>query len=126
MVAASSSVTVRKGANKHCCWGNCQSDSRYPDKLPTRTFFINFPQVGKIKDKNTDWKNCQEKEKTEKAKRCAHKCGRKGFDISKITKDTYICSLHFHGGKGPTTDDPDPILATLSAAEVEKSSKKQR
>ncbi|XP_066928361.1 uncharacterized protein [Clytia hemisphaerica] len=126
MATKNGSVSVRKGANKHCCWGNCKSDSRYPDKLPPGTFFINFPQVGKVKEKNTQWKNNQEKEKTEKAKRWAHKCGRKGFDHTKITKDTYICSLHFHGGKGPTEDNPEPILATLSSTEVEKCSRKKR
>ncbi|XP_066920117.1 uncharacterized protein [Clytia hemisphaerica] len=82
--------------------------------------------VGKVKEKNTQWKNNQEKEKTEKAKRWAHKCGRKGFDQTKITKDTYICSLHFHGGKGHTEDNPEPILATLSSTEVEKCSRKKR
>ena len=25
------------------------------------------------------------------------------------TKDSYICSLHFVGGNGPTKDDPDLI-----------------
>ena len=31
-----------------------------------------------------------------------HACGRKGFTINSITKDTYICSLHFVGGNGLT------------------------
>ena len=126
MATKNGSVSVRKGANKHCCWGNCKNDSRYPDKLPPGTFFINFPQVGKVKEKNTQWKNNQEKKKTEKAKVWAHKCGRKDFDHTKITKDTYICSLHFHGGKGPTEDNPEPILATLSSNEVVKCSRKKR
>ena len=29
----------------------------------------------------------------------------KSFTIDKITKDTYICSLHFVGGNGPTEED---------------------
>ena len=29
------------------------------------------------------------------------------------TKDSYICSLHFVGGNGPTEEDPDPISLLL-------------
>ena len=29
-----------------------------------------------------------------------HACDRKGFINNKITKNTYICSLHFIGGDG--------------------------
>ena len=56
-----------------------------------------------------------------------HACGRKGFTIDKITKDTYICSLHFVGGNGPTEEDPDPINASLLECElVRKKDKKKR
>ena len=45
-------------------------------------------------------------------------CGRKDFTkLEQITKDTYICSLHFIGSKGPTDDNPEPILATLTPEE---------
>ena len=38
--------------------------------------------------------------------------GRKDFNcIEQIKKDTYICSLHFFGQKGPTDDHPDPVKA---------------
>ena len=43
-----------------------------------------------------------------------HTCGRKSFTIDKITKDTYICSLYFNGGNGPTEEDPDPMNNSLS------------
>ena len=36
----------------------------------------------------------------------------------KVTKHTYICSLHFIGGSGPTVEHPDPIDATASPAQV--------
>ena len=36
-------------------------------------------------------------------------CGRKYFTIHDVKKDTYICSLHFIGGKGPTDEHPDPV-----------------
>lgn len=35
-------------------------------------------------------------------------------------KDTYICSLHFVGNAGPTSDHPDPIPATATKYEVNK------
>ncbi|XP_015179715.1 PREDICTED: uncharacterized protein LOC107068131 [Polistes dominula] len=40
------------------------------------------------------------------------RCGR-GDDrfevIDHVNKDTYICSLHFEGESGPTTEYPDPV-----------------
>ena len=36
----------------------------------------------------------------EKAKKCVHSCGRKGFTINKISKDTYGCSLSIVRGNG--------------------------
>ena len=39
-----------------------------------------------------------------------HACGRKDFhSLAQITKDTYICSLHF---VEPIEENPDPMLAT--------------
>ena len=37
------------------------------------------------------------------------------------TKDSYICSLHFAGGNGPTLEDPDPISAVPSKETVSSS-----
>ena len=34
------------------------------------------------------------------------------------TKDSYICSLHFVGGNGPTKEDHDPISAVASREKV--------
>ena len=60
-------------------------------------------------------------------KKLVHACGRKDFTIDKITKDTYICSLHFVGGNGPTEEDPDPINASLLECElVRKKDRKKR
>ena len=114
-------ATVKKGATKHCSWGTCKSDSRFKQKLPEGTGFVRFAKPGKLKDGLTDWEKNRELEKTAKAKRWLHACGRKDFcELSQIKKDTYICTLHFVGGNGPTEDHPDPILATLSEAEREK------
>ena len=34
------------------------------------------------------------------------------------TKDSYVCSLHFVGGNGPTVEDPDSISAVASKERV--------
>ena len=66
----------------------------------------------------TDWEKEQARLRTEKAKRWQYLCGRSDFQtIEKITKDTYICLIHFVGGKGPTSDSDEPILATLTPEE---------
>ena len=51
----------------------------------------------------------------------------KSFTIDKITKDTYICSLHFVGGNGPTEEDPESINASLlECGLVRKKDEKKR
>lgn len=68
----------------------------------------------KIHEGMTPWER-------EQAKRWQFLCGRKDFTkLKQISKDTYICSLHFVGSKGPTEEDPEPFLATLSAEECTK------
>lgn len=37
-----------------------------------------------------------------------------------MKNDTYICSLHFVGNSGPTSDHPDPIPATPTKYEVNR------
>ncbi|GBP13546.1 Zinc finger protein 432 [Eumeta japonica] len=50
-----------------------------------------------------------------KCKKCelwVKKCSRtdkKFRSLANVTKNTYICSLHFYGESGPTTDYPDPL-----------------
>ena len=117
---------LKKGATKHCSWGICKSDSRFIDKAPVGTFFVRFPKPGKIKDSMTEWEKGKEVEKTEKCKRWVHACGRQDFSIEKVKKDTYICSLHFIGQHGPTAENPDPILATLSGKELVRKTSKRK
>ncbi len=112
---------------KHCCWGICKSDSRRPKEMPDGTSFISFAKPGKIRDGMTEWEIGQAKLKMEKAKRWLYLCGRKDFcKVDQITKDTYICSLHFDGSKGPTEEHPDPILDTLSKSELARSATRKR
>ena len=70
---------------KHCSWGECNSDSRYQKPGVT---FIPFPKPNKY---------------LKKARRWVTLCGRgKHFSVDRITKDTYICSLHFPEGSDLT------------------------
>lgn len=116
-----------KGATKHCCWGKCNSDSRYADRLPTDVFFIRFTKPGNIKEVMTNWEKQREGERTEKCKRWVHACGRRDFSkLCQVKKDTYICSLHFVGENGPTDDNPDPLIATLSEEQLKQKSSGKR
>lgn len=83
---------------KHCCYGTCQSDSRYSDREHMKgVFFLPFPKP---------------KKDLEKCKKWVHACRRAAFTTNSVTKDTYICSKHFVGGNGPTPENPHPIPAT--------------
>ena len=90
-----------RGSAKHCVYGVCKSDSRYPEKAPTGMHFVPFAKPAKeISDYTNKFLVGQMKERNDKCKRWAHACGRPGFGVSNVKKDTYICSLHFIGGKG--------------------------
>ena len=82
---------------KHCCWADCKSDSRCLDAI-SKIYFIGLGNGFPHPVKNL-----------EKCKRWVQNCSRKYFSVANITKDTYICSLHFVGGHGPTEEHPDPI-----------------
>ena len=85
---------------------------RFIDKAPVGTFFIRFSISGKIKNSMTEWVKSKGIEKTEKCKGWIYTCGCQDFSVKKVKKDTYICPLHFFGQHGPTTENPDPILAS--------------
>ena len=100
--------------SKHCCWGECKTDSRYPDRWPKslkelnesgEKVFIPFP---KPTGKNF-----------EKCKRWIVACSREHFTDKCITRNTYICALHWPGGKGPTAEFPDPLKANLTTAQTD-------
>ena len=88
MAAEFSSTLSKKGTTKHCCWGNCVNDTRYPERLPPGTYFIPFPKVGKIKDGMTQWEKNKQNDKIEKAKKWIHACGQIGFGIQNIKGHT--------------------------------------
>ena len=113
-------------ATKHCCWGLCKSDSRFPDRLPGGTTFLRFPKPGKIRENMSEWEKLKARRDTEKAKRWIHACGRKDFTkVEQIKKDTYICSIHFVDGK-PTEANPEPMFAHLTEREQNARMKRRK
>ena len=124
--SASEPVPVKKkGGAKHCCYGLCRSDSRYlPDDTEIR--FIPFFKPGKIKEGMSAAQIELETGFTEKCQRWVNACCREDFSVAKVTRSTYICTLHFIGGKGPTLEHPDPIKATASAADVGRFTRKRK
>ena len=101
-------------STKHCCWGECKSDSRYPEKLPeslremqesAKKIFIPFPKPSQGIDRCQRWITA---------------CSRKHFTMNSITRNTYICALHWPGEQGPTQEFPDPLKANFTPKEVKK------
>ena len=91
---------------KHCCYGLCNSDSRYAhlDHMKN-VYFIPFPKPKSHLTKCNIW---------------IQACHREGFTVESVSKDTYtcMCSKHFIGGAGPTDINPEPIPATASKEQV--------
>ena len=75
-----------KGTTKHCCYGLCNSDSRYLDRpYMENVKWIPFPKPKRL---------------LEKCQRWLRACGRDDFTVGSVRKWTYICSKHFIGGNG--------------------------
>lgn len=86
----------KKSATKHCRWGLCNMDSRYPDRMKQEVFFIKFDKPGHLKETMSGQRIQQNLKRTEKGKRSLHICGKKDFNnIEQIKKETYGSSLHF-------------------------------
>lgn len=82
---------------KHCSWGRCNMDSRYPDRMPQslkelqesdQKVFIPFVKP---------WHDL------ERCKKWVNACSRKNFTTESITKNSYICALHWPKQKGTTS-----------------------
>ena len=91
---------------KRCAYGTCKNDSRYPQRWVRNpkgdpVEFFHFPGVVRQNERRQKW-----------IKAC-HR-----GDSFVCTKDSYICSVHFVGGNGPTREDPDPISAVASHEKV--------
>ena len=75
----------KKGAAKHCSWGLCNMDPRYPDRMKEGIFFVTFAKSYRLKNTMSDWERRQNFKRTENAKRWLLACGKKDFnDIKKI------------------------------------------
>ena len=107
-------------ATRHCCWGKCNNDSRYPERLPDslkemlkngQKAFIPFPKP------KHDLELCQ---------RWVNACSRQNFSVKNVNYNTYICAVHWPGGKGPTKEFPDPFKANLSEKEVRNKTQVKR
>lgn len=106
-----------KGATKRCCYGACKNDfRRITSKSMKSYFFIKFPKpcisyrhglldCGKRKHINM----CRQCKKSELWVKYCRRADDGLKSIDHVTKDTYICSLHFHGKNGPTEAYPNPI-----------------
>ena len=53
-------------------------------------------------------------------------CSRQNFSVKKVNYNTYICAVHWPGGKGPTKEFPDPFKANLSEKEVRNKTQVKR
>ncbi|XP_015123607.1 uncharacterized protein LOC107045759 [Diachasma alloeum] len=88
--------------SKHCVYASCNSDNRYPED---GVFFIPFPKPKKDLEKSIRWLEA---------------CNHPRLTVETITKHTYICSKHFEGGNGPTSEHLDPIQCTESKIKVRR------
>ena len=107
-------------STKHCCWGECKTDSRYPDKCPKwlkemdksgKKVFIPFPKPS---------------QGIEKCKQWIVSCSRQFFTEKSITRNTYICALHWPVEKGLTVEFPDPLQANFTPVQAHRVSSKKR
>ena len=93
-------------ATKRCPYGTCRNDFQYPQSWKRNSDdhsfkFFRFPGAVRQNERRQRWIT-------------ACHCG----DSFVCTKDSYICSVHFVGGNGPTKQYPDPISAVASKEKV--------
>ena len=53
-------------------------------------------------------------------------CSWEFFTEKNVNKNTYICALHWPGGKGPTDEFPDPLKANLTPKQAGRASAPKR
>ena len=91
---------------KRCAYGTCRNDSRClqswkRDSNADPGKFFHFPGAVRQNKRRQRWNTA---------------CHRR--DSFVCTKDSYICSIHFVRGNGPTKEYPDPISAVASKEKV--------
>lgn len=93
---------------KRCAWGQCDADSRYPDRYPGISF-IPFPKPLRQLAKCLRWIRACSRPHTQ-------------LSVDTIRHWTYICSRHFVDGM-PTEENPDPVSAVPSESDHTKKRK---
>ncbi|XP_072032383.1 uncharacterized protein [Amphiura filiformis] len=99
---------------KRCAWGVCKSDSRYKDRDHMKgVWFVPFPKP---------------KSQREKCLRWVKACGRPHdqLNVDRIREHHFVCSKHFPGGNGPSTENPDPNQAEPTNAKKARYPHKRR
>ena len=105
---------------KHCSWGRCNMDSRYPDRMPQSLKELQESGQKVFIPLVKPWHD------PKRCKKWVSACSRKNFMTKSITKNSYICALHWPKQKGPTEEFPDPLKATLTTEEMEKTYHKRK
>ena len=107
-------------STKHCCWGRCNSDSRYPDKL-----------AKSLKEMDKSGQKIyipffKPSQNLERCQRYINACSRENFTTKSITRNSYICALHWPGEKGQTEEYPDPLKANFNTKLIKKACRAKR
>ncbi|XP_060082308.1 uncharacterized protein LOC132561625 [Ylistrum balloti] len=91
---------------KRCAYGVCNSHDRYSERVEGISFHV-FPKP---------------KTNLEKCMRWIKLCNRphSQLNVDWINKNTFVCSKHFVGGKGPTFLHPDPVPHTCGPTDTPK------
>ena len=101
-------------STKHCCHGECKTDPRYPQHWPKslleleesgKKVFIPFPKLS---------------QDVEKCRRWIVACSQEFFTEKNVSRNTYICALHWPGEKGPIYECPNPLKANLTPAQLSR------
>ena len=62
----------------------------------------------------------------EKCQRWIAACSRENFTIENITRNTYVCPLHWPGEQGPTPEHSDQLKVNFTCREIGKASAPKR
>ena len=92
--------------------GECRTDSRYREYWPKslveleesgKKVFIPFPKPSQDIEKCRGW---------------IVACSLEFFTEKNVSRNTYICALHWPGEKGSTDEHPDPLKVNLTPAQL--------
>ena len=105
---------------KHCSLGRCNMDSRYLDRMPQSLKELQESGQKVFIPLVKPWHDL------ERRKKWVNAFSRKNFTTEGITKTSYICALHWPKQKRTTEEFPDPLKATLTTEEMEKTCRNRK